>query len=804
MVGVLSRWGSRRWLLGLAAAVPVLMMPMAAHAQRGWGVPDTVAAPVTAIYNGGLAVDAAGVVTAAWIEVQLAVLQNPTYAVKASRRGAGGWSVPVTLTLTSPDRVEHVTLAASAGGDVMVLWTGAAGILASRYSAAAGSWAPVTLVAPAPDAQELRVALDPAGNAIALWSRVNVGVAGARYDAVAQAWGAVRDFGSGEHPLVGMDADGNALVVWTTLRTVSTAPSTVWFSRFAAASGQWTAPTVLDSAPIAGAVDLRMDPDGTAALVWAAAGSSSDVAWKVALFSPTTGTWEASTTVSTDSRLQALALALGPADVVVVWADGQNVVHRRFDRAANTGWSAPAPIATGSAYFLEVEADALGGVVAAWADDGDWSTIDRVFASRFSHATGAWAPAVPVSVPGLQASFPDVVVAPTGTATVAWTAELWPVEAMQAVQWDATLPAPSVVDLTAAPGTLTVAFTPLTSPLPELAPQTVEFSIDDGATWTARTAASAASPVVIDGLTDFVPYRVRLRLVNAAGAGLASPPLAARPGAGSVLPTDLVATSIAGNSVTLEWMPPAVGVVPTGYVLEGGVVPGQVLGGVVTSGTAPTVTFAAPTGVFFVRVHALTPLPGGRSGPSNEIRLVVNVPELPSAPRDLLGMVNGSSIALSWTNTLAGGAPTGVVLMASGPVSGAIPLGRAETFQFASVPPGTYTFAVVATNASGASAPSNAVSLTFPAACSGTPGPPTRFVAQASGSTVRVSWAPPQTGAAATLYRLSVSGAFAGSFPLTTREITGNVPPGTYTFRVTAENACGAGAATAPVTLVVP
>ena len=68
---------------------------------------------------------------------------------------------------------------------------------------------------------------------------------------------------------------------------------------------------------------------------------------------------------------------------------------------------------------------------------------------------------------------------------------------------------------------------------------------------------------------------------------------------------------------------PVNGPTPTGFVLEGGAIPGSVMASLPTGSTARTVTLTAPDGVFFIRVHAL--LGSARSGPSNEIRVVVNV-----------------------------------------------------------------------------------------------------------------------------------------------------------------------------------
>ena len=106
------------------------------------------------------------------------------------------------------------------------------------------------------------------------------------------------------------------------------------------------------------------------------------------------------------------------------------------------------------------------------------------------------------------------------------------------------------------------------------------------------------------------------------------------------------------------------GLPPTDYVLEGGVNPGEVLASISVGSANPIYTFVAPTGAFHVRMHTLSG--ATRSAPSNEIRIFVNVPAPPSAPADLLGLVNGSSVALAWRNTFEGGAPGGLILDVTG------------------------------------------------------------------------------------------------------------------------------------------
>jgi hypothetical protein len=267
-------------------------------------------------------------------------------------------------------------------------------------------------------------------------------------------------------------------------------------------------------------------------------------------------------------------------------------------------------------------------------------------------------------------------------------------------------------------------------------------------------------------------------------------------------PTDLIAKSIVGNTVTLKWRPPASGATATDYVLEGGVNPGEVAASIPIGSRNPIYTFVAPTGAFHVRIHTVAGR--ARSAASNEIRIFVGQPATPSAPANLLGLVNGSSIALAWRNTYFGGAPSGVVLDVTGSLNASLPLALSDSFQFLGVPGGTYTLSVRAINAAGSSPSSNAITLSFPGPCSGAPLPPSGFLAYATGRTLTVVWDPATSGDAPTSYVLSVSGGFTGSFATLGRTLSGTVGAGTYHLRVGAVNACGASATTETQTVVVP
>jgi hypothetical protein len=337
-----------------------------------------------------------------------------------------------------------------------------------------------------------------------------------------------------------------------------------------------------------------------------------------------------------------------------------------------------------------------------------------------------------------------------------------------------------------------------------------EYCIDttnDDACGVAWQSVGNAIGATLGGLTAGTTYYWQVRASNSAGTTYANGAEAAfwafttqtdaSPGA----PSDLVVSSVAGNVVTLRWTPPS-GSPPTGYVLEGGVAPGQVLASFDTGSTSPIYTFTAPVGSFYVRMRAR--FGSTTSGPSNEIRLHVGGMVPPSPPTGLLGVVNGSTIALAWSNTFGGGAPASLMLDVTGSLTASLPLPLGESFSSAGVPPGVYTVALRAVNGAGSSAASNPTVLTVPSPCTGPPLAPTGFLGYRIGRTVFVRWDPAASGAAPTAYTLNVTGSFVGSLPTTGRTLSGAVGPGTYNLSVVASNACGSSPATAVQSVVVP
>ncbi len=270
-------------------------------------------------------------------------------------------------------------------------------------------------------------------------------------------------------------------------------------------------------------------------------------------------------------------------------------------------------------------------------------------------------------------------------------------------------------------------------------------------------------------------------------------------------PTNLTATGVAGNVVTFGWTPPSAGPTPVRYQIEGGLFPGDVLA-TLPAGAEPRFTLVAPSGAFFVRARAVAPS-GAISEASNEIRIFVSIPQPPSAPAGLIGLIsNSNSLDLAWVNTYKGGAPTGIVLDVQGVgFTTQIPLGLTDRVRFNGVPGGTYTLSLRAVNAAGTSPPSNSFGGTFPAfGCSRPPEAPARVAAYRIGNLAYVQWDSPASGGAPTQYQVDVTGSFVGTFLTTGRGLSGAVGPGTYQIAVRALTPCAASAPTPVQTLLVP
>jgi hypothetical protein len=807
------------WVQPVTEFAAVLQAARYSAAARAWGTPVTLSGAGIPT-EPRLVVDSAGNALAVW-----GMFNGPVQAARYLW-ASNAWTGPIDVD-SGILFADELDLVADAAGNAFAVWLQrntspgiAETVRAARFSGGSNGWgAVVDLSDSSRPAWQPRIAVDASGNATVLWV-IRVGtsldwVVHARRYVAGGGWTEAVELSSGgsAEPLgsdlrIVSDSTGQMTAAWSlsqfdemeeiTYRTVQA-------RRYTPATGSW-GPVVDLSAPGGDARWPKLAADGTggAFAAWLQSLPDADAARvQGARFSTDAGGWSAPVDLGPpgdgDRDLELVADHEGNA--VVIWIQTFDVpvplvaLQAARYAAATASWGAAVNLEVSSEGTIgrahQTAADSLGNVLAVW----DYGTR----AARFVVTAGAWTPSVDL-VPASLTIAPGtgrVVVDPLGNATLAFNRfyRVPQVSDIASTRWVAAPLAPTLGIVSPGAGSLIVAFSPPLTSEPLFAPTNYAYSIDDGATWHLRDPASTTSPLVIGGLTDFVPYRVRLVAINRAGPGLASSSVLAVPHPVPLAPRELTATSIVGNTVMLSWIAPQGGIPPTGYVLEGGVHSGEVLASIPTGSIAPQFTFEAPAGTYYVRVHAVAGTL--RSAPSNEIQIVVRVPAPPSAPANLRGLVNGSDVALSWTNTFEGGAPTSLRLSVTGGIETVLPLPMGETFTYANVPPGTYTLRIVAANAVGISPFSNEVTLTFPGPCTGVPGVPVNLQTWKVGSTIFASWDAPASGPAATGYGVFVTGAYVGAFATTARTLSGVAGPGEYVISVAATNACGTGPATA-------
>jgi hypothetical protein len=181
-------------------------------------------------------------------------------------------------------------------------------------------------------------------------------------------------------------------------------------------------------------------------------------------------------------------------------------------------------------------------------------------------------------------------------------------------------------------------------------------------------------------------------------------------------PQNLVA-AVNGSTVTLTWVAPATGSVPSSYVVEASLSPGgPVIASFPLADTVLVVT-SVPNGVYYARVRAVNA--DGSSTPSNEVIVVVPgggaCTSPPNAPSNLTSTVFGTFVTLNWSAPAGGCAATGYAVQAGsapGLTDIAVINAGAATTLSASAPPGTYHVRVIALNGFGGSAASNEIVVT--------------------------------------------------------------------------------------------
>jgi titin len=320
---------------------------------------------------------------------------------------------------------------------------------------------------------------------------------------------------------------------------------------------------------------------------------------------------------------------------------------------------------------------------------------------------------------------------------------------------------------------------------------------------TGQTTVSTTTSTTVQGLTNGLSYMFTVTASNAAGAGPASAASAAVVPVGLPgMPTNVFATAEVG-SAAVSWTAPASngGTAITSYLVT--LSPGGTTMTVANGLTTATFTGLAP-GESYTFVVSATNAVG--SGPTSRPSPLVTLPNVPDAPTGVMGVPGNRQATVSWTAPANNGSPITSYIVTTSP-GGTMTTTNATTCTVTGLSNGaSYTFSVVAVNAVGPSAPSQASSaVTLPLLV---PTAPLNIVATAGIGQATISWSAPASngGTSITGYAVTVSPPGTSMMTTTNTSITVSnlLNGGSYVFTVAALNSVGTGPTAPSNTITLP
>lgn len=369
-------------------------------------------------------------------------LNGSGYDIWAARFVEGtGWSEPQLVDTEDLGSALGPKIAIDPLGSVMVVWQQSDGTrtnIWARRMRADGVWESAeTIEAVAGNAHSPRLAVDAEGNVIVVWVQSD----GTRDNPFARrfvpgsGWSGISGLqtaglmGNAKDPAIAIDADGNAIVVWS--QDVSGGgAANIWAQRFEPGAGWVDGAILVDSSdePVALQPSLAFDASGGAVVVWVQGivGFSGRRVWSSRYF-PTSG-WEGAQAIEANaseySRDPRVAVD-AEGNTLVVWQHSQSLSDRsdiRTNRLTIGGGWGNDELVEGddmnSATEPSVVLDARGYGLAVWTmvTEGRWD----VWQKRFVPGVG-WGAVQLLEEDDLGSNRPSRIrMAPDGTAFSLW------------------------------------------------------------------------------------------------------------------------------------------------------------------------------------------------------------------------------------------------------------------------------------------------------------------------------------------------------------------------------------------------
>lgn len=364
-------------------------------------------------------------------------------AVKSDHRWSftvrdGVWAAPVLIETDNAGNAMEPQVAVDAIGNAVAVWhqydPSNGSIWANRFVPGTG-WGTATLLendnGPG-TADSADVAANAAGDVVAVWQQGD----GTRYNAWANrfvpgtGWGVATllesENGNASNACIGLDADGNAVAVWSQWPSTGGDRDNIWARGYVPGSG-WGTGTLIetgDAGPGENA-DVAVDAAGNAVAVWYQSDGTRDNIW-VNHFVAGTG-WGIATQIESNdlgnARNPQVAVDAG-GNAVAVWyqSDGTRYSIWANQFATGSGWGTAALIEdndVGDAFSARLAMDTNGGAIVVWyQSDG---TRDNVWANRFIPGNG-WGAAELIETDNVGGVFgATVTVDAHGNAVAVWS-----------------------------------------------------------------------------------------------------------------------------------------------------------------------------------------------------------------------------------------------------------------------------------------------------------------------------------------------------------------------------------------------
>ncbi len=414
------------WLALAASFVGCALLAPAAEA--GWTAPLEISQPGVFTSGVQVAADAAGDVTAAWVN------DNSSGAIKSAYQPAGGsWEAPLTPISTS--NCASPSLAVNSAGAAVLAADCGSGAEKMRvaYRPAGGSWAATEL--PGSENGSIpHAAIDNSGNAIVVWEKSD-STAQSSYKLAAGSWEAAQLVSpSGDvitEPQVAMNPAGLAVAVWRHKKSAS--EFTVETRSRALGSGSsWTGTKLLSAATgDAAEPQLRLNAGGRSA-VWIQKAPAEE-RWILH------SAWGSSTSWGEDAAahevndptasVEAPQVAIdGQGLAVAVWRStevppfsGLGTAQSATTSFINGPWAALGPLSAEGLHVFgvppQVAADTAGDTTSVWVAQ------DSTLYAALRPAGGGFGPAGPISgsLGAEDLKSAQVAMNPGGDAFAAWT-----------------------------------------------------------------------------------------------------------------------------------------------------------------------------------------------------------------------------------------------------------------------------------------------------------------------------------------------------------------------------------------------